>query len=100
MFRSREISHTDWVQLCIAEDYLKPGNLCLSQDLPHQDHPTPDSAPSFSGRLVLVTVTWFMHLLLMIKNQMLWISLSAAKKLCSKIQQMNRFDICEKIKFP
>ena len=48
-FRSRLIAHTDWVQYCISKDYLNPGYLNLIQDLPHNDQPTPDSAPSFSG---------------------------------------------------
>ena len=37
-----------------------------------------NSSPSFSGCLVWVTGVRFLHLLLMIKNQMLLISLSAA----------------------
>ena len=51
---SREIDDTDWVHKCIAEDYLKPGDLCLSQDLPHHDRLTPDSSPSFSDSHVVV----------------------------------------------
>ena len=69
VFRSREISHTDCVQYCIYENYQKPGNLCLSQDLPHHDQLNPNIIPYFSGRLVWVTETWFMHLLLMIINR-------------------------------
>ena len=97
-FRSREISHTEWLQYIISKDYLKPGNLCLIQDIHHHDQITPESDLSFSGRLVWVTGTWFLHLLLMIKNGTLWISLSATNKLWLKIPQMNRFDIFEKRK--
>ena len=46
-FRSREITHTDWVHSCIAKDYLKTGDLYMNHNLPHHDHPTPDSAPYF-----------------------------------------------------
>ena len=66
MFSSRAITHTDWLQYCIEKDYLKPGNLCLSQDIPHHDHPTPDSVLYIGGRVVWVTVTWVLHLLVMI----------------------------------
>ena len=52
MFRSRARAHTDWVQWCIAEDYLNPGDLSLSQDLTHNNMPTPDSDISFIGQLV------------------------------------------------
>ena len=52
----------------------------MSQDLPHHDQTTADSDPSFSGCLVRVTIIWFLHLLLMIENRRLWISLSAETK--------------------
>ena len=39
----------------------------MSQDLPHHDLMTPDSAPYFSGRLVWVTGTWFLRFLLLIE---------------------------------
>ena len=42
----------------MAEDYLKPGDLYLIQQLPHHYHPTHDSDFSFSG----CTTVW------MIKN--------------------------------
>ena len=52
------------------------------------------------GRLVWVTGTWFLHLLLIIKNHGLWTSFSPVKTLCLKIPQVNRFNICEKKNVP
>ena len=37
----------------IVKDYLKPGNLYLSQDFPHRDRMTPIGPPSLSGRTTL-----------------------------------------------
>ena len=47
----------------------------MSQDLPHHDNPTPDIAPSFSGRATL----W------MIENWKFWSLFVCSKILCSKI---------------
>ena len=35
----------------------------MSQDLPHHDQMTPDSAPSFSDHLVCIIGIWCLHLL-------------------------------------
>ena len=72
----------------------------MSQDITHHDQLIPDIAPYFSGILLWVTGFRFLHLLLLIKNEVLYISLTAAKFLCLKLPQINRFNIFEKIKVP
>ena len=67
MFRDREIAHTDWVEQCITVFYLKPGNLCLSQDLPYQDWMTTYITLYFSVHRVGVTGIWYLQMLLLIK---------------------------------
>ena len=69
MFRAREISHTDWVQYCIALVYLKPEDLNLSQDLTHHNWPTPDIASSFSVCCVGVMGIWCLRMVLLIYTQ-------------------------------
>ena len=69
----------------------------MSQYLLRHDRLTPDSALSLSGRCVGVP-GFFSALVVVDKNRSLWISLTDAKKLCSKIPQKNRFGICDKNK--
>ena len=66
-FRASKISHTDKVQYWISVVYLKPGNLCLSQDLTHNNQPTPDIAPYFNVPCVWVAVICSLSMLLLIK---------------------------------
>ena len=57
MLSSREIANTVWLYYCIAKDYLNPGNIYLSRDLPHHDQTIPDRAP-FSVFAVWVIENW------------------------------------------
>ena len=54
---SRKNSHMDWVQKCIVEYQLNPGDLCMSQYYPHNDYPTPNSAFVFQFSLVFIKGT-------------------------------------------
>ena len=73
--------------------YLKPVDLHLSQDLPHHNQLTPDSAPYFSVYCVGVAGIWnsFYD-----RNKCLWNSLTALKSCDKKYPINHRFDICEK----
>ena len=87
-FRYREISHNGWLQWCISQDELKPGNLYLSHYLPHPDQLTPDRALSFIDR----TTLWMME------NCKVVDLFVCSNKFCSKLSQRNRFEIFEKNK--
>ena len=60
----------------------------MSQDIPHHDQPTPDIAPSFSGRTMLWIIKKWKDLYLFV----------CSKTFVSKISQKDRFEICEKSK--
>ena len=100
MFRSRAIANTNWVQYCIAEDWLDSVNLFLIQYLPHHDKPTHNSAPCYSGCFFFGNIILVSALVVDDRKSKVMDSVFAAKRLCSKIPQMNRFDICDRIKVP
>ena len=94
MFRATVIAHTDWVQYWIVVVYLNPGNLRLSQDLPHHNCLTPDISPSFSGCGVGVMVIWCLQMLLLTKSKFMRF-FDCFKKLCQKIPIKHRLDTCD-----